>query len=182
MADKLIMKDGRVFEGKIVEETDTTVKIKMAKGTIPFPKDQIEKIERGDKLGRRAGGETGGPVPVQPRGLRGPGANGAWNRKWADDPRSLSASRTSAWDSTGRCAAGGNAAPGDIAAAKSDRGEAAECYRQAFMADWKNPEIRRKFLEYRGGLEGAVEEGRWANSRDALSTGDRRKAGRRASA
>jgi len=167
MADKLIMKDGRVFEGKIVEETDTTVKIKMAKGTIPFPKDQIEKIERGtssvdvleEKLEALSPSNPAAYVDL---------AQWCVEQKMGDDPLIIRLANIGMGLDGSLCGRG-NALLGDIAAAKSDRGEAAECYRQAFMADWKNPEIRRKFLEYRGGLEEQSKR-QMGKLRDALST------------
>ncbi|KAF0243181.1 MAG: hypothetical protein FD180_3516 [Planctomycetota bacterium] len=40
-ADKVDLKDGRSYEGVVLEETDTFVKIKTAKATLTFQKDQV---------------------------------------------------------------------------------------------------------------------------------------------
>ncbi|MBS3733998.1 MAG: hypothetical protein KGY99_03630 [Phycisphaerae bacterium] len=42
-ADKLVLVDGRQFEGTVTEESDT-VTIKMDYGRMTFPKDQVEKV------------------------------------------------------------------------------------------------------------------------------------------
>ncbi len=46
-ADKIVLTDGRTYEGVIVEENDESVKIRLAKGSLSFPKSQIKSIERG---------------------------------------------------------------------------------------------------------------------------------------
>ncbi|MEK7467545.1 MAG: hypothetical protein AAB074_09050 [Planctomycetota bacterium] len=45
-ADKVSLKDGRSYEGVVLEETDTFVKIKTAKATLTFQKDQVTSIEK----------------------------------------------------------------------------------------------------------------------------------------
>jgi hypothetical protein len=46
-ADKIVLNDGRTYEGVIVEETDESVKIRVGKGALSFPKSQVKSIERG---------------------------------------------------------------------------------------------------------------------------------------
>lgn len=46
-ADKIVLNDGRTYEGVIVEETDESLKIRVGKGALSFPKSQIKSIERG---------------------------------------------------------------------------------------------------------------------------------------
>ncbi|MBI2923321.1 MAG: hypothetical protein HYY18_19870 [Planctomycetes bacterium] len=45
-ADKVTLKDGRVYEGAVVEENDKSVKIRTARATLTFPRDQVASIER----------------------------------------------------------------------------------------------------------------------------------------
>lgn len=47
LADKIVLKDGRSYEGEILEQTADKVRIKTAKTTLSFTTDQIESIERG---------------------------------------------------------------------------------------------------------------------------------------
>lgn len=46
-ADKVVLKDGRTFEGEIVEEDADHVKIKTARSAVTFKMDEVERIERG---------------------------------------------------------------------------------------------------------------------------------------
>ncbi|MCE9581047.1 MAG: hypothetical protein K8T20_00875 [Planctomycetes bacterium] len=46
LADKLVLKDGRSYEGVVLEENDTSVKIKTAKATLTFARDQVASIEK----------------------------------------------------------------------------------------------------------------------------------------
>ncbi len=48
-ADKVILKDGRTFEGLVIENDETQVRIKMAKGVVSFPREQVESVELLDK-------------------------------------------------------------------------------------------------------------------------------------
>ncbi len=45
-ADKVVLKDGRSYDGVIVEETDASVRIKTSKATLTFTRDQIASVER----------------------------------------------------------------------------------------------------------------------------------------
>ncbi len=45
-SDTIILKNGRQLEGKIVEETETSIKIDIGFGAVGFEKDKVEKIER----------------------------------------------------------------------------------------------------------------------------------------
>ncbi|MDQ7778347.1 MAG: hypothetical protein RDV41_01400 [Planctomycetota bacterium] len=45
-ADTIELKDGRILEGKIVKETDTTVEIQLKLGKMTFKKDEIKRIEK----------------------------------------------------------------------------------------------------------------------------------------
>lgn len=45
-ADKVVLKDGRSFDGVIVEENDSSVRIKTSKATLTFPREQIASVER----------------------------------------------------------------------------------------------------------------------------------------
>ncbi len=56
-ADRVILKDGRSFEGEIVEETDAGVKIKTTKATLFFAADLVASVEKGTS-------------PLQERGKR----------------------------------------------------------------------------------------------------------------
>jgi len=44
-ADIIHLKGGREFKGKIVEETDKLIKVKVKSGIVSFPKNQVESIE-----------------------------------------------------------------------------------------------------------------------------------------
>jgi predicted esterase len=48
LADKIVLKDGRVFEGKITGATATGVTIKLKLGEATFKRDQIASIEYGE--------------------------------------------------------------------------------------------------------------------------------------
>ena len=58
-ADTVILKNGSVFKGKIVEETDEKIVMKMPEGKMTFRKDQIEQIERDTK-------KPPAPAPPEP--------------------------------------------------------------------------------------------------------------------
>jgi len=45
LADKLVLKDGRTFEGEITQATATSVTIKLKLGEATFKRDQIASIE-----------------------------------------------------------------------------------------------------------------------------------------
>ena len=45
LADKLVLKDGRIFEGEITEATATSVTIKLKLGEATFKRDQVASIE-----------------------------------------------------------------------------------------------------------------------------------------
>ncbi|MDX9702922.1 MAG: hypothetical protein RBU23_07755 [Candidatus Auribacterota bacterium] len=45
-SDTVILKNGRHLEGKIVEETETSIKIDIGFGAVGFDKSKIDKIER----------------------------------------------------------------------------------------------------------------------------------------
>ncbi|MEK7468098.1 MAG: hypothetical protein AAB074_11845 [Planctomycetota bacterium] len=45
-ADKVVLKDGRTYEGVVLDDNDTSVKIKTAKATLTFQKDQVASVER----------------------------------------------------------------------------------------------------------------------------------------
>ncbi|MCE9584773.1 MAG: hypothetical protein K8T20_19960 [Planctomycetes bacterium] len=47
VADKLTMKDGRVFEGRVISENDREIKIRTARATLTVPRDQVERIDKG---------------------------------------------------------------------------------------------------------------------------------------
>ncbi|NUN48762.1 MAG: hypothetical protein HUU15_08050 [Candidatus Brocadiae bacterium] len=48
VADKIVLKDGRTYEGTILQETEESVKIRTAKATMTFQKNQIESIEKSE--------------------------------------------------------------------------------------------------------------------------------------
>ncbi len=69
--DVIHFKDGRKVEGQILEETETTVKIKARLGTITVPKGDVLRIERGKGAGvefpgrlKAAGDKLPGLVPL----------------------------------------------------------------------------------------------------------------------
>jgi hypothetical protein len=45
-ADKVVLKDGRSYEGVVLDENETSVKIKTAKATLTFQRDQVASVER----------------------------------------------------------------------------------------------------------------------------------------
>lgn len=47
-ADKVVLKNGRIYEGTITEQTETLVKIKTAKAALSFPMDQVASVEKGE--------------------------------------------------------------------------------------------------------------------------------------
>jgi len=45
-ADKVVMKDGRTYEGVVLEENDKVVKLKTSRATLTLPRDQVASIEK----------------------------------------------------------------------------------------------------------------------------------------
>lgn len=149
-ADKVVMKDGRQFEGAIVDETDEIVKLKMSKGTIPIRKSEIDRIERG----------TSGIQDMEARleALTTDNPSGyvdlaAWciEQNLGDPPtiRRLANIGIALDDSL---ASRGNSLLGDYMLAKGDRGLAATYYLRAYQADWKNAALRHKLQEHKEAL------------------------------
>ena len=46
VADKVVLNDGRTYEGVVLEETDTSVRFKTAKAVLTFPRKEIASLER----------------------------------------------------------------------------------------------------------------------------------------
>ena len=46
-ADKIVLNDGRTYEGIVLEDTEKGVKIRTSKATLTFPKNQVKSVERG---------------------------------------------------------------------------------------------------------------------------------------
>lgn len=49
-ADKVVLKDGKVYEGTVVEQTESSVRIRTAKAVLTFPMERVASIEKGDSL------------------------------------------------------------------------------------------------------------------------------------
>jgi hypothetical protein len=47
-ADKVVLKNGKTYEGTIVEQTDAVVKIRTAKASLTFQMDQVASVEKGE--------------------------------------------------------------------------------------------------------------------------------------
>ncbi|MBI2922728.1 MAG: hypothetical protein HYY18_16875 [Planctomycetes bacterium] len=150
-ADKLFLKDGRTYEGKIVEEGDAGVKIKTSKATLTFPKDQIDKIERGTSMMETLEGKLEELSPEAPETYV---ATAEWcvKEKVGDEPTVERLANIAMALDPSFCGRG-NTVLGDFAAARGDRVQAAEFYFRAFLADWKNPVAKRKLQEYKDALE-----------------------------
>lgn len=58
-ADKVTLKDGRVYEGVVLEETEDTVKIKTARTTLTLKREQVASIEK----------QEGGPLQEREKRL-----------------------------------------------------------------------------------------------------------------
>jgi hypothetical protein len=165
-ADKVYRKDGSVLEGTVVEETETHVKLKMKMGVVPIPKADIDRVEKGESPVGQLEAKLEALTPAAP-------ADYLSVAEWCvrADPVDLALV-----DRLTNIAIGldpalcgrGNAILGDCYAKKNARGEAAECYLRAFLADWKNDEYRRKFLDHRSGLE-EVQKNQVRRLRDAMT-------------
>jgi hypothetical protein len=53
LADKITRNNGSTLEGKIIEETDAAVTIKMPNGTVTVKREDIKSIEKGESPGER---------------------------------------------------------------------------------------------------------------------------------
>lgn len=47
-ADKVVLKDGKVYDGIVIEQTDTAIKIRTAKAVYTFPMDRVASVEKGE--------------------------------------------------------------------------------------------------------------------------------------
>lgn len=149
-ADKVYLKDGRSFEGKVVEETEDAIKLKMSKGTIPIKKADIDRIEQGTSPAEELETMLEALTPSNAQGYveaaefcaaRGVG-DGPTVERLANIAISLDPA------TCGRA----QAAIGDWYSSKGNRARAAEAYQAAFTCDWKNPSLRDKYLKYRDTL------------------------------
>lgn len=150
-ADKLFLKDGRTYEGKILEESDAGVKIKTAKATLTFPKEQIDKIERGTSMMEVLEGKLESLSPEAPETYV-EAAEWCVKEKVGDEPTVERLANIAMALDPAFCGRG-NAVLGDFSAARGDRVQAAEYYFRAFLADWKNPVAKRKLQEYKDALD-----------------------------
>lgn len=46
LADKVTLKDGRTYEGVVLDDSEAGVKIKTPKATVTFPRDQVASVEK----------------------------------------------------------------------------------------------------------------------------------------
>ncbi len=49
-ADKVTLKDGKVYEGVVIEQTDLVVKIRTAKAVFTLPMDRVASVEKSESL------------------------------------------------------------------------------------------------------------------------------------
>ena len=75
--DSVRMKNGAVFAGKIVDETEKVVLIKTASGTMTLSKSDIKSIKRESEQLRPKAPPPGAAVPAGPGGAPPPAASGA---------------------------------------------------------------------------------------------------------
>ncbi|MCE9581046.1 MAG: hypothetical protein K8T20_00870 [Planctomycetes bacterium] len=149
-ADRIFMKDGRTFEGKVIEETDDVIKLKMSKGTIPLKRAEIDRIEKGVSVAEEVDAMLEALTPSNPTGYveaaemciskgtgDGPTIERLGNIATSLDPSLCSRAQT---------------AIGDWYSQKGNRARAAVAYLAAYTADWKNQAVRDKFLKHRDSL------------------------------
>ncbi len=149
-ADKVFMKDGRTFDGKVVDETDDTIKLRMSKGTIPIKKADIDRIEKGTSAVEELDTMLEGLTPSNPAGYVE--AAELCAAKAAGDGPTVERLANIAISLDPALCGRAQAAIGDWYSLKGNRARAAEAYLAAFTADWKNPAYRDKFLKHRDTL------------------------------
>jgi hypothetical protein len=149
-ADTITMKDGRVFEGKVEKETDTELKIRTQKGSFTVPKDQVEKIERGETSFEVLEAKLTVLTPEDPKGYVDLGEWCITNK--ASDDQTIKRLINIGMGLDPTLCARGNALLGDSEAAKGDRAEAADYYLKSFTADWSDKTVKDKLLKYKDAL------------------------------
>jgi hypothetical protein len=149
-ADKIIMKDGRSWEGKIVEETDDVIKLKMSKGTIPIKKADIDRIEKGTSAVETLDVLLEALTPSNPAGYVD--AARLCVEKNAGDGPTVERLANIAISLDPALCGRAQEVIGDWYFAKGNKARAAEAYLTGYIADWKNPTIKEKFLKNREGI------------------------------
>ncbi|MCE9581048.1 MAG: hypothetical protein K8T20_00880 [Planctomycetes bacterium] len=143
-ADKIVLKDGRTFEGEILEDAPDHVKIKTAKSALTFTREQIESVERGVS-------------PLQERVKRMEALDGENAAAYLDlavwmvdapkeiqDEKTLRRACNIAAFLDPSCAAKAQLLLGNWLLAAGKRPDAAECYARVLKADEGNAEAKKQ--------------------------------------
>ncbi|KAF0244848.1 MAG: hypothetical protein FD180_2150 [Planctomycetota bacterium] len=149
-ADKVFMKDGKVWEGKVVDEKEDVIKLKVKSGTIPLKRADIDHIEKGTSALEELDVLLETLVPSNPAGYVD-AARLCVDRGAGDGPTVERLANIAISLDPALCGRAQEAI-GDWYFAKGNRARAAEAYLAAFTADWKSPSIKDKFLKHRDGI------------------------------
>ncbi|MEK7468498.1 MAG: hypothetical protein AAB074_13895 [Planctomycetota bacterium] len=149
-ADVVIMKSGQKWEGKVVDENDEVIKLKVSKGTLTLKKADIDRIEKGTSAVEEFETMLDALAPSNPAGYVDAARlcvdKGAGDGPTVERLANIAISLDSA--QCGRA----QEVIGDWYSAKGNRARAAEAYLAAFTADWKSPSIKEKFLKHRDSI------------------------------
>lgn len=154
-ADKVVLNDGRTYEGAILEDSDTQVKIKTPKATLTFKRDQVKSVER-DSSGAalaEANGKLEALSPDQPELYLEAARWFATDGKEAGDDQVLRRLCNIAAYLNRNQACEANLILGRALLEKGSRADAARAFLRAANADAANAEAKKKSGELKGELE-----------------------------
>lgn len=149
-ADKVFMKSGQSFEGKIIEENDASIKLKMSKGSVTLKRDEIDHIEKGSSSVDDLDTLLETLSPANPASYAD--AAEACAAKGLGDGLVIERIANIAISLDPSLCGRAQGAIGDWYSAKGNKARAAEAYLAGFTADWKNATLREKFVKHRDAL------------------------------
>ncbi|MBI2923322.1 MAG: hypothetical protein HYY18_19880 [Planctomycetes bacterium] len=152
LADKVVLNDGREYEGLIVEENDKQVKIKTSKATITFPREQIKSVEKGSSAVAERVTRLEALDPENPAGYLDAAEWFAGAGSVAADVATMKrVCNIASRERSLACRA--QTILGDYLVGQGERLGAARAYQRAAAADPKNEEAAKKAAETKGEFE-----------------------------
>jgi len=158
VADKLVLKDGRKYEGTVLEETDLVIKFRTAKAVLTFKKEEIESLERGKTIVAEREERLTALKPENPAGyiemaewLQGPG------KELFDEAMFSRLCNIAAFLDKG-LACKAQLMLGRYSLSKGRKEAAAVCYFRALTADPANEEAIAKARDLKAGLDAAAKK------------------------
>ncbi|KAF0243932.1 MAG: hypothetical protein FD180_2961 [Planctomycetota bacterium] len=152
-ADKVVLKDGRTYEGVVLDENDASVKIKTAKATLTFQRDQVASVERaaGGALQEREK-RLAALDPAKPADYLAVAEWMTGKGKEAYDLPTLRRLCAIASKLDANLSFDAQMLLGKSSEALGMRREAAMCYARAKLSKPANPEVRVRLDDLRQGL------------------------------